>query len=186
MTASTSSTSMPRAATSASEVLVGSGWRGPYLRLPVAQENLYDGWGNAFQLTTDTAGQITAVRSLGADAQTSGSGYDADLSVTLNQHAAITVSGNVYLVDGNGTRSNPADASQVVVRMYGPDPSTGGVLETEAAVATGTDGAVGYSFSQTVAPGPHFVRAYLTVGGVTKKSPIVRFVQSDVIHLEIR
>lgn len=64
------------------EVLLGGGWRGPYLRLPVGKDVLSDAWGNPYE-TPDSAGyarllnaasnavvageSIILVRHLGAD-----------------------------------------------------------------------------------------------------------------------
>jgi type II secretory pathway pseudopilin PulG len=165
------------------DVRVGSGWRGPYLRLPIGVESLYDGWGNSYQVSTDANGWITAVTSLGADGQSGGSeNYDADLSVTLNQQATITISGNVYVLDANGQRQNPTSGTAVKVVLYGPNPDNGGVLETTVLNAEATGGVVSYSVSTT--QGPRCLRAYLG-DPVTGRSDIVRVYRSNVVDLVI-
>jgi len=165
------------------EVLVASGWRGPYLRLPLGRTELRDGWGHPFSLATNGTGEVIGLSSLGADAQAGGSGLDADLPLSLSDRPTTTVSGNVYLVDAVGTRTNPTGT--VIVRMYGPDPATGGVRQLTADIAVSADGVVSYQFAQPVAPGPHHLRAYLG-DPATKKSAIQRVQQTDVYHLEFR
>jgi hypothetical protein len=171
------------------EVLVPTGWRGPYLRLPVGQSVLRDGWGNSLDLL-DAGGSpvlpdtpIAAVRSRGADGAIGGTGYSADVTASLADGAQIAVSGNVYLLDANGQRTNPPDPAQIQVWLYGPDGANGGLLETS--LPTTVDPVSGVvSYAATTTAGPRFLRAYLGTPP-TRKSAIVRFRQSDVIPLDI-
>jgi type II secretory pathway pseudopilin PulG len=179
-----------RPAPSDPEVLVPSGWRGPYLRLPVGQGVLRDGWGNPVSLLNGsgnpaaTGEAIAAVRSFGADGAPGGTqDYDVDLTVTLADRIAVAASGNVYVLDGNGQRQNPPDPSQIRVVLYGPNPTTGNVLETVVPTTVRADGVVSYAVATT--PGPRFLRAYLGAPA-TRKSLVVRFERSDLIHLDIR
>jgi len=171
------------------EVLVPCGWRGPYLRLPVAQSSLRDGWGNPFDLLNSGSNEaapgdpIAGARSRGADGLLGGNGnYGEDLVVALTNPGPITVSGNVYLLDTNGQPQNPSDQSQIRVMLYGPNPANGGLLETQ--VATTTNGGV-VSYAATTTAGPRFIRAYFG-NPVTRKSSIVRFQRSDAISLNIQ
>jgi hypothetical protein len=176
-----------RPAPSDAEVLVASGWRGPYLRLPVGRNSLRDGWGNSLDLldaggnTAAAGAPIASVRSRGADNAAGGSGgYDLDLSVTFA--TAMAVSGNVYLLDGSGQRTNPTDPSQVHVTLFGPDPATGVVKETTAPVTT-ANGVVSYSATTTL--GPRCLRAYLG-NPATRKSAVVQVQRGGVQHLDIK
>jgi len=182
------------------EVLVPCGWRGPYLRLPVGSGEVRDGWGNYFDPAVDSSGMITGLRSRGADSLAgvpeSGAGaYDPDLMLTFAAgQLNIAVGGNVYLRDASGTRTNP-DAAQVTVVLYGPNPTTGLVLETAittTATAAGLvqlqeGGAVRYEFAP-ISAGPRFVRAYfgsLPITSATLRSPVVNVQQGGVFHLDI-
>jgi prepilin-type N-terminal cleavage/methylation domain-containing protein len=190
-----------RPAPSDPEVLVPCGWRGPYVQLAVGTQEIRDGWGNYFDMLLDAAGDIAspgqpifAVRSRGADgvvgAPATGAGpYDADSVLTFNQACLnVTVSGNVYLMSGH-TLTNPPNAetagsTQITVKMFSPNPTTGLVLETPATITTATSGVVSYSFAQPVSAGPRFLRAYLG-NPPTQTSPVIRFQQSDAISLTI-
>jgi prepilin-type N-terminal cleavage/methylation domain-containing protein len=177
-----------RPAPSDGEVLVASGWRGPYLRLPVGRNSLRDGWGNSLDLldaggnTAAAGAPIASVRSRGADNAAGGSGgYDLDLSVTFA--TAMAVSGNVYLLDGSG-RTNPTDPSQVHVTLFGPDPATGGVKETTVSVTKDPNSGV-VSYSATTTLGPRCLRAYLG-NPSTRKSAVVQVQRGGVQHLDIK
>jgi hypothetical protein len=175
------------------EVHVPCGWRGPYVRLPLGNNYLLDGWGNAMaQLNpSGSAAQlnqpIREVWSLGADHVAGGTQYDADIGVAFGDNRwQMAVQGNVYLLDGNAQRQNPSDPSQVIVMFYGPNPDTGGLQETHVtASANATTGVV--SFSLTTSIGPRFLRAYLgeSVKSATRRSRIVRFERGNAIDLEI-
>ena len=174
------------------DVVVPCGWRGPYLRLPVGQSNVRDGWGNAMNLFTDLTGDpaavgnpILAVSSSGGDT----SPYNAPLEVNLAP-SQIAVGGNVYVLDSNGNPGNPSSASAIQVWIYGPNPNTGLLLETQCNTTAAANGVVSYSIPTGVyvyAPG--FLRAYLgdrsTLPPV-RRSAIVRFQRSDVINLSIQ
>ncbi len=146
------------------DVVVPCGWRGPYLRLPVGQSNVRDGWGNAMNLFTDLTGDpaavgnpILAVSSSGGDT----SPYNAPLEVNLAP-SQIAVGGNVYVLDSNGNPGNPSSASAIQVWIYGPNPNTGLLLETQCNTTAAANGVVSYSIPTGVyvyAPG--FLRAYL-------------------------
>ena len=180
------------------DIWVGAGWRGPYLRLPIGEQSLpsdqqalRDGWGKEitiqcpglpdgspdFRVVSPGPDGVVDIPSAKSTSALTASDIRDDIWLSLSRPLA-TVSGTVTVVDSSGNRTNPPDS--VTVRFYGPG------VESTPISCTPTDDGFSYSIPKAVAPGPHFVRAYLTVSGVTKKSPIVRFVQSDVIHLEIR
>lgn len=88
------------------ELRLGTGWRGPYLRLPVGAATLRDGFGNPFQLLdadgvpmaapTDTGEPVAIVRTLSADALVGGlNSYDIDLATAFGATAAAASSGVV-------------------------------------------------------------------------------------------
>jgi prepilin-type N-terminal cleavage/methylation domain-containing protein len=178
-----------RSPTDDPEVKVPCGWRGPYVRLPLGHDYLLDGWGNSFVLlnTSGTAAElnqtIREVWSLGADQLAGGTQYDSDVGVVFDESRwQMTLQGNVYLVDSSGQRTNPTGG--VLVMLYGPNPDTGGLLETQVTTTT-TSGVVSYSVTTSI--GPRFLRAYLgaSVSAATAKSRILRVERSDVKDLEI-
>ncbi len=177
-----------QAAPSDPQVVVPCGWRGPYLQLQPGSAQLYDGWGNSFALLQADAvtgvpvGQpIPVVRSLGADNASGGTGYAADADVLLlstqaaapvNRYQAV-VTGTVYVLDAQGNRTNPDPANgPITVRFFGPNPLTGGVLETAVTVTPTTGVPVTYSFNTTI--GPRVVRAYQGTATTQKKSTVTR------------
>jgi prepilin-type N-terminal cleavage/methylation domain-containing protein len=124
-------------------VILGAGWRGPYLELPLGESGWRDGWGRAFELRNSngepcTDGDpIARVRSLGADGAEGGVGYDADLSVVLWSTADPIVpprhTGQV-LVRVTGTEQLSLAAEQwLVAKLYGP---AEGAVGTLAAAST--------------------------------------------------
>jgi len=98
-------------------VVVGCGWRGPYLRMPFGRDRLLDSWGNPFETPDDagfarltvTNGVVYGVRHLGADGRpddrvTPGVPADRDGRVELappgGMAGALAV--NVNLVNASG------------------------------------------------------------------------------------
>jgi type II secretory pathway pseudopilin PulG len=186
-------TSMPafaiRSAPFDAEVLVPCGWRGPYVHLPIAHDQLLDGWGNPF-VPLNIDGNAAAVdqplfgvRCLGADRLVGGVQYDTDFEVAFGGRVEMTARGNVYVLDAAGKPQNPSDPAQIKVRLYGPHPTHAEVQETLVATTSTEEGVVSYSVTTTI--GPRFLRAYLG-DPPTRKSRIVRFERGDVINLEIR
>jgi prepilin-type N-terminal cleavage/methylation domain-containing protein len=120
-------------------VRIGTGWRGPYLRLPLGATELRDGWGNFHVLTTETSGSLTLVRevsSLGAnnapDAVPPAAPYDGDLAVGFaNDRFQGAISVNVFDTDADG-KLVPITTG-VRLRCFVPD-GNGGV-EIRAAAA---------------------------------------------------
>jgi prepilin-type N-terminal cleavage/methylation domain-containing protein len=162
------------AAPSDPEVLVETGWRGPYLRLGPGTASLRDGWGNPFVVrapdgTTPPAGApIAAVASLGADNTAGGTEYDGDLDVKFEQTApalnrwsgSLTVEVVVFSASSMGPPGNPQVADgNVEIKYFGPN-GTGAVVElTSGSLVPSGTGPVTYTFTG-VPVGPRVVRAY--------------------------
>lgn len=69
------------------------GWRGPYLK-PPAGGILKDGWGNPFVF--ERHGNDFIIKSLGADGQEGGAGYDQDIVLTIKGNDWLgTVAGSI-------------------------------------------------------------------------------------------
>ncbi|MCC6737835.1 MAG: prepilin-type N-terminal cleavage/methylation domain-containing protein [Planctomycetia bacterium] len=108
-----------------SEVRVGAGWRGPYLRLPIGGDRLQDSWGAAFLslkddgVSTPLAGDaVGIVRTLGSDATAGGMSYDADLDAIFDSPTETRWSGALTVPL---TLTTPVGAGEfLVVRVYGP------------------------------------------------------------------
>ena len=84
------------------DVTIATGWRGPYIRLGVGQNDLRDGWGNSFDLLQpsrivctglngDSANRIGIIRSNGAnsaaDNAAATNAYAQDLYLNFNTNA---------------------------------------------------------------------------------------------------
>ena len=153
--------------------------------MPAGQSGLLDGWGNQFNLL-DSSGNPVASGGTIATVQSNGSGsngpYNAPLSVSI-QPPPIAVAGYIYMQSSSGSISNPSSGSQVYVRLFGPNPSTGGVQELLLTVTTGSDGVVSFAMpSGTAVYAPGFLRAYLggsTRAAATSRSNIVQFLRSE-------
>ena len=168
-------------APSDAQVVLGCGWRGPYLQLPLGTTFLRDGWGNPLSLlqsdgvTAVASGSpIQWVRSLGADNAVGGVGYaaDTDLVFVGTQFGATvdridaTVSGTVYVLDSFGNQINPTGT--VTVKFFDPNPATGTIRETTLTVTPSPTAT--FTFSTTI--GPRVIRAYLgTVADVDEDQP---------------
>lgn len=186
------------------EILVSSGWNGPYLRLPVGSNSLQDGWGNRMVSPSPTTGYshlrgendvditdelqtVYGVRSLGKNdtLNAADAGYDIDIPVALHIYSNSQVSGFVtgsITVDGSDPSKEP-----IVVQLYGPDPNSGLIRVDRFPKDGFTEGTNSFTFNDAAADynvkvGPHAVRAYrdngLTAGEIDEdddRSPIVYF-----------
>jgi len=165
------------------EVALNCGWRGPYLQLPVGATGLLDGWARPFAPLTVGVGGATVVAgvdepiagwlSYGSDG---GVGVPAgnppplseDLAKTLwtldgattARHWTSDITVVVNQLTSNGTFGVPQGSGTIVVRLYGPNPATGDILETTATPAAGPFVAAPQFTFAAVAIGPKVLRAY--------------------------
>lgn len=142
------------------EVLVPCGWRGPYLRLPYGTNGLRDGWGNPF-LIAQGGGDLT-IASEGADALPGGASFDMDTQIVIPAtRLSAAISGQVVLVDPSG--SPRTAGGPVSVTLFGPNPATGGPLETTVGPLTASmtnPNVYNFSFGPAVGLiGPRALRA---------------------------
>lgn len=194
-----------------SEVVLGVGWRGSYLRLTPGNILPRDGWGA--QLVTqvvadplipdsllDTANGVVAagdpieqIVSYGRDGAVGGAeAYDDDLNVAFapsSHEAELTV--QVEFRNAAGVISAPPPARDVFVRLFGPDPTIGRIRVRKLPEQTTPDPAaittMSFSFSD-IAPGipltigPRAVRAYFDHDG----DPMTDYIKSPPAYLMLR
>jgi len=154
------------------DVLLPTGWRGPYLDLGVrtsAELRLSDGWNRDFELATANGDPLTAaatiavVRSLGADGlpgPAASAGYELDQEVVFARSVPAPVvparhTGDVTVV----VHSKSGSPHAVVVRLYSS--SVGEVVTFFQGAATLTDGNDATFSIPGVPIGPRVVRAYV-------------------------
>ena len=130
------------------EVVVPSGWRGPYLRLPIGTTTLLDGWGNPMSspaasspddpdgigyarlLNSDDDDGITAdqeiriIRHLGANGRVDpsnplNSGYDKDGQLDFNESFSATLTVQVEVLKGNSAAQLDL-SDRLEVRVFSP------------------------------------------------------------------
>jgi len=194
-----------------SEVVLGVGWRGPYLRLTPGNVLPRDGWG-AQLVTQVVADPLTPDSLLNAASGAIGAGdpieqivsygrngaiggvdaYDADQNIQFeaaSHEAELTV--QVEFRNAAGVISAPPPARNVFVRLFGPDPTSGSIRVRKSADQTTPDPAaittMSFSFSE-IAPGipvtigPRAVRAYFDHDG----DPMTDFTKSAPAYLMVR
>jgi len=136
----------------------GAGWRGPYVDDKQDDDGNYlallDGWGRPYQYPLPGPGQIT---SYGADGVAGGTGFDADIVVSVGTVVTGTVSGRVSNPHGGPIQAPPGTDN---VTIYAPPPVGAANLTTYTAA---TD-ANGY-YTKDVPIGKH--KLSVTVGGTT-------------------
>jgi prepilin-type N-terminal cleavage/methylation domain-containing protein len=168
-------------------VLVPGGWRGPYLRLPLGAAGLLDGWGRAIATplapdpaTLDGEGyarlrdaadapvaaglQVGIVRVLGADGRLGpgGPGYDRDLTLPLAGRFGAAIQGQVDLEQADGPME-PNPAQEVVVRVFGPNPTNAAQIVVVSTTVDFTSNPVIFTIppAPALTSGLRVVRAYL-------------------------
>lgn len=116
------------------DVRVPGGWRGPYIRLPLGSETLFDGWGNGYisprSGSAPTARLLTygglpltvvnqpivGIRHLGADGVEGGSGYNKDHPISFTYS---TFTASIWgRVEAAGDSIPPTDT--MIVRVFCP------------------------------------------------------------------
>ncbi len=176
------------------DVILATGWRGPYLRSAFTDGELKDGWGSALVspdgvleeypnalLRTITNNRISAagqeigqVDSPGANpsGRPSETGYDIDLNAYTPSDTVATMPVSVEVRKADGTLATPVGTDQIVVRLFGPNPDTG-FIKVQHREEDFTAGTFSISFSTT--PGERVLRAYYDKdkdGSVESKSAI--------------
>ena len=182
-------------------VILGRGWRGPYLRLPSGAPTLLDGWGNPIvsppgssppdphatgyaRLRTGTDAPVTTpgdeirmVRLLGANGRfdPADTGTDVDRSVDLSISASASLAVQIEVLTNSIPPTPEApDGSPVVVRVFGTDPTDSSkIAVTESPPVPLTVNPVTCTLTG-LTPGPRVVRAYRLNGPATVGASPVR------------
>lgn len=166
-------------------VVLGTGWRGPYVRLSAASattDGITDGWGNPFQFsialsetyaptTFASDSPIRALRSLGSNSGLTSDPYNRSFRKVFQDQATgvdlvtSSVSGRIF-----GSTSNlgpdPADGNTVVIAIFGPDPDDGSLTASFAVLTVPASQGPPLQFvpadfsGPTVTCGPRVIRAY--------------------------
>lgn len=144
------------------DVVLTSGWNGPYLRIPggVTGFNVKDGYGQDFQVVS-SGGQIT-VTSLGADNDSIDpeTGYDQDIGFTISSaDYTANLSFHVY----ETTNATMTTGRKVAIQLYGTNANSG------------TDGSIQIKplGAQSVTSGDLIDFTYPTTGSVSVTAGVV-------------
>lgn len=178
------------------------GWRGPYVRLPLAATSaldareLKDGWARdlvvrrADDVVALAGDEIAQIGTLGADGIAGGATYDEDLTLVVHRTAAPLVAprhrGALPL---RVTPSASTGAERyLVVRVYGPRDGVADTLAQEVVDLGATpSSAVQDVLFPDVTIGPRLVRAYQAdTNPATPQSDLSSAVRkSALVHVEI-
>ncbi len=137
------------------DVMLASGWNGPYMHLNVGVADIVDGWGHEVVLN-ESGGDLEIV-SYGSDGDSSApeDGYRADLSVSiLTRDYTGDLVFRLFAIDGlNGSRVDPSPSGteQLGVLFYGVN-STGGTTAeiAEQMLAVASSGTFEFRRSSTL------------------------------------
>lgn len=168
------------------QVLVSGGWRGPYLRLPIATSQWLDGWGNPMitrlspsslnpeaegyprlrnlsHMPLEAAGEeIRIIRHLGANGVlgAADSGYDQDGFLFFDDASCMaSITAQVEVMDGDEPETiDPGH--RVTLCVFSPDPEN--AMKIKVATRTEPFGAnpVVLPVIASLTQGPRVVRAY--------------------------
>ena len=148
------------------DLVIASGWRGPYVRRALGSDEICDGWGRSYTLrdaaganigsTAATTTEIGSIVSLGLGA---GDAFDVDLDAVFRDTSQSLEFAELLVPDTNTTsgdekmllcnvqytlpptQPSPPDATYVVVRIYGPTNGLPAVLwQSPPLAAIGTPG----------------------------------------------
>lgn len=183
------------------QILVGAGWRGPYLQLPPGSDVLRDGYGNAIASLDAAGAQITAagvpiagLRSFGSNGLESAmdTGYARDLSLPEGTIDPADYEGALsVMVRASDGVSDPAltGSQRLVVRVFGP---TNGVASELDELEADTGNSFQVEFTDVLA-GVRAVRAVVVDGSPPSETiaggDVVRYVTihpGQLTPLEIR
>lgn len=154
------------------QVVVPSGWRGPYLRLPIGRRELLDGWGNVLQLEPDD-GEILRISSPGPDLLEGDPAWELedleDLAVVFRKgdfdRTRTEIQVTVWQRGEDGLEP-PGGTGDLKVRLFSP--YEGGVIVAPSESVQLNSEPPSFVFTE-VPIGTHVVRAY--VNGSERKSP---------------
>lgn len=174
------------------QVLVATGWRGPYLRLPLGAKTLLDGWGNPYvspvsetvtvarllnvagDPLTSEGQAIEKIRHLGANGTLGGTSYDEDEVLELSGSFTATLTGRIEVLSPNSddpedTLVSEDSTQSVTIRVYGPNPANAAQIAVIARTTVQFD-TNPLPWVIPAAPagatvGPRTVRAYLHATG---------------------
>jgi prepilin-type N-terminal cleavage/methylation domain-containing protein len=111
------------------DIVIGCGWRGPYMQLPIGQTGLTDGWGEPFVMLPAANGPLASIQSYGSDKAVGGNVadlYSGDIPISALTFSAAdyssTVAGKVFLNDDS---TLPAPAATITLKLFMPDPDSG-------------------------------------------------------------
>lgn len=159
------------------EVIVPSGWRGPYLRLPFRANTLRDGWGKEFEFDYESPStgivKKFAVRSDGPDGPPPGDpdAFPQEL-VIVDQTEKIDLAHTTIQVtvwqEGENCEEVPSGTGDLIVRLFGPkeglvfvsEPTDGERHPTGPKSLEDLQSAPVFHFYD-VPIGPHVIRAYV-------------------------
>ena len=155
------------------DVVIPSGWRGPYLRLPIGRQELRDGWGNLFELEGDSESgeEIVRISSVGPDLPAGDPAWEGEeLAIVFrdaeSDRARTAIQVTVWQRGEDGLEP-PSGTGDLVVRLFSPKDGGVDVVATDEESLDSTAGS--FVFSE-VPIGTHVIRAYVT-GAVDRKSP---------------
>ncbi len=166
------------------EILVASGWRGPYLRLPIGAGEPRDGWGNAFTNWQDTVGWHVKP-SVETPAP-----YNPYVRLTIEPHEYTASAWGYVTVHNDSTNAITGSA---IVRVYGPSRDHEGkieAIETDplSFTVSAKDAAQSYWMLKDLSIGPRAIRAYAGDFGATSLVTPATFVAgpSGPFNFELR
>ncbi len=158
------------------EIRLATGWRGPYLRLPVGAKELRDGWGRtiiANQLADGglSFGHYGSDGQPDSDASEDSDHYAGDVFVGLPAEQA---SASLW-----GKLEFPEDwispGSAWTIRAYGPNATDGGIRQSEIELTSQTNNVTVWQLDG-LTPGTHAVRAYPAGGSTNVTVSALRYI----------
>lgn len=164
------------------EVWLACGWRGPYLDRAISssEQGLLDGWGRPLLvLTADSTGQPQTAAEGDPIVGLTSLGSDGNLGVPLADAPPLAEDMTAWLAEGGlpswqtdvrvlvweydtelGQRVPPQGSGTLVVRLFGPNPTTGGVMHVESPPQVGPFTQPASVTFSALPVGPKVIRAY--------------------------
>lgn len=109
-------------------IFLGTGWRGPYLRLPIGTTTIKDSYGQDFQITPNDG---SSIESIAVNKDLRSPPFDNDLIIELKNSSGLNrveanVTVTVELLDGSSFRPLTVADGDITVTLFEPD-GAGGV-----------------------------------------------------------